>query len=126
MAGQPGSVHPVAEVVLDCSDPPALARFYLELLGGRPRQSRSEWATIWADPIIIGFQQVPEPKAVKNRCHLDFACDDLEAAAARAQALGATRLGDVVVDPPGAFIVLADPEGNEFCFVSGYPDDPDD
>lgn len=117
--------HLVAEVVLDCAEPQALARFYLDLTGGRPRQSRSEWSSIWADPIIIGFQRVPEPKSVKNRCHLDFYADDLEEAAARAEALGATRVGAIVDDPPGAFIVLQDPEGNEFCFVSGYPEHPD-
>ncbi len=117
--------HRIAEVVIDCSDPQLLAGFYLELLDGRPRQSRPEWATIWADPIILGFQRVPECKSVKNRCHLDFFCDDLEESAVRAERLGARRMGDVVIDPPGAFIVLQDPEGNEFCFVSGYPDDPD-
>lgn len=116
--------HRIAEVVLDCADPPSLASFYLALLDARPRQSRPEWATIWADPIIIGFQVVPEPKTIKNRCHLDLECDDLEAAAARAEGLGATRLR-YVDDPPGAFIVMADPEGNEFCFVAGYPLEPD-
>ena len=118
--------HRIAEVVYDCRDPQALAEFYLALLGGRPRQSRPEWATIWADPIIIGFQQVPEDKMVKNRCHLDFEADDLEVAANRAVSLGAIRLGDVVDDPPGAFVVLQDPEGNEFCFVAGYPEHPEE
>lgn len=117
--------HRIAEVVYDCHDPQALARFYLELVGGRPRQSRPEWATIWADPIILGFQRVPEDKTVKNRCHLDFEAEDLEAAAQRAVTLGATRLGGIVDDPPGAFVVLQDPEGNEFCFVAGYPEHPD-
>jgi predicted enzyme related to lactoylglutathione lyase len=117
--------HRIAEVVYDCVDPQALAEFYLDLVGGRPRQSRPDWATIWADPIIIGFQKVPEGKVVKNRCHIDFEAEDLEAAAARAVTLGATRLGGIVDDPPGAFVVLQDPEGNEFCFVSGYPEHPE-
>jgi predicted enzyme related to lactoylglutathione lyase len=117
--------YPIAEVVLDCSDPPLLAAFYRDLLGARPRQSRPEWATIWADPIIIGFQRVPESKAVKNRVHLDFTAADLLAAAEHAESLGAVRQGAVVIDPPGAFIVLQDPEGNEFCFVTGYPDEPE-
>ncbi len=116
--------YPIAEVVLDCSDPQALAEFYGELLGARPRQSRPEWASIWADPIIIGFQRVPESKVVKNRVHLDFTAVDLLAATAHAESLGAIRQGDVIAEPPGEFIVLQDPEGNEFCFVSGYPEDP--
>ncbi len=125
MSSTPGAIHGVAEVVIDCADPRSLAAFYLQMAGGRLRQSRPEWASIWADPITIGFQRVPEPKSGKNRCHLDFACDDPEAAAARAESLGATRLGGIVFDPPGSFVVLADPEGNEFCFVSGYPDEPE-
>lgn len=116
--------YPVAEVVLDCHDPEALASFYIALLDAAPRQWGREWSSIRVEPIIIGFQRVPEGKSVKNRCHLDFACEDLEEAAAHAIGLGAIRQGAVVDDPPGAFIVLVDPEGNEFCFVSGYPDDP--
>ena len=119
------TVHVIAEVVLDCSDPRSLSDFYVSLLGGRERQRRAEWCSIWADPLIIGFQRVPEGKVTKNRCHLDFHCDDLRAAVDRAVALGATMLGDVVHEQGGSFIVLADPEGNEFCFVHGYPDDPE-
>jgi predicted enzyme related to lactoylglutathione lyase len=116
--------HRINEIVLDSADPQSLAAFYLALVDGRPRQSRPDWASIWADPIIIGFQRVPEPKTIKNRCHVDFDCEDLEQAASRAERLGATRLR-FVDDPPGAFIVMADPEGNEFCFVAGYPDEPE-
>ena len=72
------------------------------------------------------FQRVPEPKTVKNRVHLDVRAapglageermDALEAEAARLVALGATRLRRV--EPGGmdlGHLVLADPEGNEFC-----------
>lgn len=62
------------------------------------------------------FQQVPEPKTVKNRLHLDlhYGPDDYEAQAARLETLGATRLG--AYDEDGAkWILMADPEGNEFC-----------
>lgn len=111
------------ELVLDCADPPALARFYASLLGARLRHDGPQWSSIAADPVIIGFQRVPEGKAAKNRCHPDFAADDLEAAAAHAESLGARRLGGIVEEASGSFIVLADPEGNEFCFVCGYPDE---
>jgi predicted enzyme related to lactoylglutathione lyase len=68
--------------------------------------------------LIIGFQKVPEPKAVKNRVHIDWAAEDEEATAREIEAMGATRLwvGDDADDP---FVVLADPEGNEFCIVRG-------
>ncbi|MEU5874957.1 VOC family protein [Glycomyces sp. NPDC047369] len=62
------------------------------------------------------FQVVPEPKTVKNRLHLDlhYGPDNYEAEADRLEGLGATRLG--AYDEDGAkWILMADPEGNEFC-----------
>ncbi|GAB3660664.1 VOC family protein [Glycomyces tarimensis] len=64
----------------------------------------------------ILFQAVPEPKEVKNRVHLDlhYGEDRYEAEADRLEGLGATRLG--AYDEDGAkWILMADPEGNEFC-----------
>ena len=73
------------------------------------------------------FQRVPEGKTAKNRLHLDIRAapglqgDErmaaLEAESDRLLALGATRLSRFEPDPPmsGGFIVMQDPEGNEFC-----------
>ncbi len=64
----------------------------------------------------ILFQRVPEPKTGKNRLHLDLhpgegrRDDEVE----RLRALGAAILRDVK-EPSGAWVVMADPEGNEFC-----------
>lgn len=60
------------------------------------------------------FQRVPEPKAVKNRVHLDLHVgpDRREAEVARLDALGATVLGEGTVG--GRWTTMADPEGNEF------------
>jgi hypothetical protein len=75
----------------------------------------------------VFFQKVPEGKQVKNRVHLDvraapgLAGDErmtaLEAEAARLVGLGATRLERHEPSPPlqAGHIILADPEGNEFC-----------
>lgn len=67
----------------------------------------------------ILFQSVPEPKTVKNRLHLDihYGPDRYEAEADRLAGLGATRLSEH--DEQGSkWIVMADPEGNEFCVHS--------
>jgi hypothetical protein len=53
---------------------------------------------------------------VKNRVHIDFVAKDEEATAKEIEALGATRRW-VSDDPEDPFVVLADPEGNEFCVV---------
>jgi hypothetical protein len=69
------------------------------------------------------FQRVPETKSVKNRVHLDLAApaignsdraEEIDAFAERLTALGAHRLRAVKQDD-GYFVVMADPEGNEFC-----------
>ncbi|MET7860473.1 VOC family protein [Streptomyces sp. NPDC005318] len=62
------------------------------------------------------FQRVPEPKAGKNRLHLDVHAgpDRRETEVVRLEGLGATRLHKVE-EPGGTWWVLADPEGNEFC-----------
>jgi predicted enzyme related to lactoylglutathione lyase len=108
------------EVVIDCADPRSLARFWMAFTGYVVRNGDEDWVSIGAKDgsVIIGFQRVPEAKTAKNRVHLDFATADEEIAAREIEALGATRLW-VSEDPDDAFVVLADPEGNEFCIVRG-------
>lgn len=110
----------VSEIVFDCADPAALVRFWAALLGGEPVDRSPDWS--YVDPpgfVRVAFQRVPEGKSVKNRLHLDLEGGDVEAAAAWAAGLGAVRVGAMVTDDHGDFQVLRDPEGNEFCFVSG-------
>ena len=62
------------------------------------------------------FQKVPEPKSGKNRMHLDIHVSDLEAEASRLEALGATRRqAETVSEHGSSWVLMADPEGNEFC-----------
>lgn len=107
------------EVVIDCADPGALARFWAAATSYEVQTDDDDWASIVGEGdrrIQIGFQKVPEGKVVKNRVHVDLAAPDEEAEASRIEALGATRLW-VSDDPEDPFVVLADPEGNEFCVV---------
>lgn len=80
------------------------------------------------DEVIVGahkdaypglcFVTVPEAKTIKNRLHIDLNPDDLKAEVARVLALGA-RYADVGQgDAP--WVVLADPEGNEFCILQPH------
>jgi Glyoxalase-like domain len=62
------------------------------------------------------FVSVPESKAVKNRLHLDFRPDDQELGVDRLLELGATRVDIGQGEQP--WVVLADPEGNEFCVLA--------
>ncbi|WLW52959.1 VOC family protein [Streptomyces sp. YU58] len=62
------------------------------------------------------FQRVPEAKIVKNRLHLDLHSGEgrMESEVARLTELGASALREVK-EPSGHWVVMADPEGNEFC-----------
>jgi len=62
---------------------------------------------------------VPEGKATKNRIHLDLrpSAGTREEELARLLALGATEVGDLRNDDGTGWVVLADPEGNEFCIL---------
>jgi predicted enzyme related to lactoylglutathione lyase len=107
------------EVVIDCADPPSLARFWAAATGYALQSDDEAWTSVLGEGergIRIGFQKVPEDKVVKNRVHIDLGAADIEAEASRIEALGARRLW-ASEDPEDPFIVLADPEGNEFCVV---------
>jgi hypothetical protein len=120
----------IATVVIDCRDPHRLARFWAEALGYQPSKGvedwddlrseaeagKLEWVRLTGAGVAVAFQRVPEPKAVKNRVHLDLQSTDEESEASRLEALGATRLRRSE-DPEDVFVVLADPEGNEFCVI---------
>ena len=66
-------------------------------------------------PALI-FVPVPEAKTVKNRLHLDLNPDDRDREVARLEGLGATR-ADVGQGPDVTWVVMPDPEGNEFCVL---------
>lgn len=113
-------------------DPPAGFESWDQALEamGVPPENRND-ASALVDPEGSGprlfFQRVPEPKQAKNRVHLDVRAAPglkgdarmaaLEAAAERLVSHGATRLRRHDPAPPlgAGHIVMADPEGNEFC-----------
>ncbi|MEZ5374972.1 MAG: VOC family protein [Acidimicrobiales bacterium] len=109
----------IEEIVIDCASPSTLAAFWAAVLGGTPIDEHPAWSFV--DPpgwSRLAFQRVPEPKSVKNRVHLDVDVADLSTATAAAVALGATPVGDIVTEDGGAFQVMLDVEGNEWCLVS--------
>jgi hypothetical protein len=103
---------------IDARDPSALGSWWCEALSWVVVNDAPDEFEIRPAPDRLPgllFVQVPEPKTIKNRLHLDFRPDDQDAEVDRLLALGATRAdvgqGDVT------WVVLADPEGNEFCVL---------
>ena len=133
------------QVAIDCFDATRLAAFWIEVLGYRQSAppGHESWSAFSAaeahepgeswhrieDPDGVGptllFHRVPEQKAVKNRLHLDIFLvdnsspdhrDAVIAEAVRLVDLGASRVRNVDADDD-FYIVMQDPEGNEFCIA---------
>jgi predicted enzyme related to lactoylglutathione lyase len=109
------------DVNIDCTDVDAQATFWAAALGYRPHGSAGPYRALTPPDGVAGpklvLQQVPEPRpAHKNRMHLDVVVGEgFREEADRLVALGARALGPVVEEHGTAWIVMADPEGNEFC-----------
>jgi predicted enzyme related to lactoylglutathione lyase len=110
-------------LVLDCADPAALAAFWEQALGMTNLGSAGNYVLLVDEagrlPKLL-LQRVEEVKAGKNRMHLDIDHPDIESEAARLQAIGARRLEpDSRLEHGTRWIIMADPEGNEFCVCDG-------
>jgi len=113
-------MNEIRTITVDCADAAAVARF---------------WETVLGWPVALGpdgsdallskrgggrnllFQRVPEPKRVKNRVHLDLGPTDRirDQEVERLQAAGASVVADQRLPDGKGWVVMADPEGNEFC-----------
>ena len=108
------------QIVVDSADPAGLGRWWREALG---------WVVVNDDPAEyeirpapdrlpgLLFVRVAEKKARKNRLHMDFRPGDRDAEVERLEQLGATR-AQIGQGEDVSWVVLADPEGNEFCVLS--------
>jgi catechol 2,3-dioxygenase-like lactoylglutathione lyase family enzyme len=111
-------------VVLDCPDPRALARFYVQLLGGEIVAFDEDWAEI-ALPFtdlrpILAFQRVEGYRApewpgqdVPQQSHLDVKVEDLDAGETAVLGIGANATGSGT----DTFRVYLDPAGHPFCLI---------
>ncbi|MGQ0482145.1 MAG: VOC family protein [Pseudonocardia sp.] len=112
----------MAMVTFDCADPARLAAFWAAALDTTVAGDYGEFVML-APPsggsVRLAFQRVPEPKAGKNRVHLDLDGPDRRVEVARLVELGATVRYEESA-PGFVWTTLADPEGNEFCVAQGH------
>jgi hypothetical protein len=114
----------VTALVVDCRDPAALAAWWAAVLDYRILPTDDDELDNEVEivgppgsgPAIL-FLEVPEPKATKNRLHIDLNATDREQdeELERLLGLGAARVDIGQGDP--SWVVLSDPEGNEFCLL---------
>jgi len=111
-------------LVLDCHDPEKLATFWSAALGYELIGGAGNYVLLLppggdAGPQFL-LQRVPEPKETKNRMHFDIHVPDIETEAARLVELGAERVDpDQRSEHGNNWVLLQDPEGNEFCVCDG-------
>ncbi|HVF53546.1 MAG TPA: VOC family protein [Actinomycetota bacterium] len=115
----------LGNVGVDCNDVEVMAEFWAGALDYRIAH-RSDTEAQLKDKRELGpriyLQKVPEPRTGKNRLHIDLYVLDEEAEAARIEALGARRVKRFDRDEGDIWIVMTDPEGNEFCVCKAMPE----
>ncbi|CAM4066100.1 VOC family protein [Nocardia ninae] len=118
------------ELAIDCADPASLAQFWCAVLGYEVQDEEDGFVTIGSPsvpegrdrpgpvPPTLGFARVPEGKTIKNRLHIDVnpTDRDQDEEVRRLLELGA-RYADVGQGEV-SWVVLLDPEGNEFCVLA--------
>jgi Glyoxalase-like domain len=121
----------IATLTIDCKDPDALAEWWATALDFEVTYRSPEEETEDREVVIearggggweLLFLQVPDEKVVKNRYHLDLRPDDRDAEVDRLVALGARKI-DIGQGSEVTWVVLADPEGNEFCILRALTPD---
>ncbi len=119
----------ISHVTIDCRDAYAQAQWWKKVLGyaddpdepGQPGDAEVAIADPEGEGQALLFVQVPEGKNVKNRVHLDLRprVEHRDDELATLLDLGATFVADHrgIAGPGTGWVVLADPEGNEFCIL---------
>lgn len=109
-------------VVIDAEDPARLSRWWAEVLGYQVLDEDENDVMVGAakdtHPILY-FSRAATPKAGKNRLHIDLSPEDRDAEVERLVNMGARHV-DIGQGTP-SWVVLADPEGNEFCILKSHP-----
>jgi catechol 2,3-dioxygenase-like lactoylglutathione lyase family enzyme len=113
----------IGSTVLNVADVERAMAFWTQALGYVPRDPGAgvgDFAVLcdpertWSN---LSLQLTREPKTAVNRVHLDLYADDRTREVGRLEALGATRVEPWPYEEGDDFVVMADPDGNEFCVV---------
>lgn len=111
-------------LVVDADDYRGLAEFWRSLLGVEIAEEVEEWVQLTPDPggVYLAFQPAPAPqKPVGLRVRPDIEVADIDAAKSRIIELGGQEVR-LVHEPDGdTHVIMADPEGNEFCILPPLP-----
>ena len=112
----------VGSTVLNVTDLERAIAFWTQALGYVRRDPDGDATfAVLRDPARdrshVSLQLTDKPKAGVNRVHLDLYADDQAAEVARLESIGAARVEPWPYDAGADYVVMADPDGNEFCVV---------
>lgn len=111
-------------LVVDADDYRGVAEFWRQLLDVGIAEEVEEWVQLTPDPggVYLAFQPAPEGKKPAGmRVRPDIEVADIDAAKARIVELGGSEVR-LVHEPDGdTHVIMADPEGNEFCILPPLP-----
>jgi predicted enzyme related to lactoylglutathione lyase len=108
----------IGEIVIDVHNLTLCGQFWSKVLGVQIKSEDERYLVLNAQPDGPGLilQKVTEQKRGKNRAHIDLRVRDIDRALSQVKTLGGRKV-QLVEDPQERFIVVADPEGNEFCLI---------
>ena len=120
MTEESGAIGTLTHIGIDVADLERAEAFYSAVLGVERDRAWEQYLAFKPLPsgLTVYLQRVPEEKTSKTRVHVDLTVTDVAAALARVEALGGRALSDFV-EPSERFAVVADPDGNEFCLITG-------
>ncbi len=113
----------IGSTVLNVTNIEQATAFWTAVLGYVVRDGSPEFVVLhdpqreWSN---LSLQKTDKPKQGLNRLHLDLYANDQSAEVARLEELGAKRV-DWEYGPDADFVVMADPDGNEFCVIDHKP-----
>jgi catechol 2,3-dioxygenase-like lactoylglutathione lyase family enzyme len=109
----------IGSTVINCADIETMTQFWSEALGLVPnhRDPADDFRVLRGQQVNLSLQLAKAPVSARDQMHLDLYSDDADAQVDRLLGLGATKVRQST-DPGDPYVVMHDPEGNEFCVCS--------
>ncbi len=110
----------LGSTVINCADLELMTRFWSQALGllPSPAEPGDDFRVLRGDRDNLSLQRSRTPVTARDQMHLDLYSDDQAAEVERLTGLGATLVRHHQEDPDDDYVVMTDPEGNEFCVVA--------
>ncbi|MGZ4614422.1 MAG: VOC family protein [Actinomycetes bacterium] len=109
----------IGSTVVNCANLETMTEFWTQALDLRPSSldPRDDFRVLQGERMNLSLQLAKTPVRARDQMHLDLYSDDVAAQEERLVGLGATRVRENN-DPADTYVVLRDPEGNEFCLCA--------